>query len=81
LSDIKRRAHEARELLENAVFQAVLDEIRQGAVDLFMNANSGIDVLSQAHERVRAIETVLAAIQARIDAETVEDNRKAQHRE
>jgi len=81
MSEIKQRANEARELLENPVFQAVLGEVKQEAVDLFMNANSCIDVISRAQEKVRAVETVLAVIQARIDAETVEDKRKAQHRE
>jgi hypothetical protein len=81
MSEIKRRANEARELKEHHIFRAICAEIQEAAVDLFMNVNSDINTITQAHEKVRAISTFLDAIQARIDAETFEDKQKAQHRE
>lgn len=81
MSEIKHRANEARELGDNPIFKAVLQEVLDDAVNLFMNANSCIDIITEAHERVRAVETIRAVLRARIDAETVEDKKKAQHRE
>lgn len=71
--EVKRRAQEARELLENEIFSQVMAEIRDDAVKLFLNANSGIDVLERAHEKVRAIEIVQKALQSRLDEEKREE--------
>ena len=81
MDKIKARANEARDLQSHHVFIAVMGEITDAAVALFCDANSGIEAISQAHEKVRAVQLVRDALQARIDAEIVEDHRKAQHRD
>jgi hypothetical protein len=48
-------------------------------VQLFLNPASDITAIARAHEAVRAVETFIAAIQTRIDAEKVAD-KKAQDR-
>ncbi len=72
MSLIKQRASEARSLLADHVFQAVIGEIRDDAVGVFLNAACDINRVAAAHESVRAVQLILDAIQARLDAEIVE---------
>lgn len=72
MSEIKRKASEARSLLTDHVFQAVVGEIRDDAVGVFLDSTCDMNRLAAAHERVRAVQTILDALQARIDAEAVE---------
>jgi len=75
MSQIKQRAAEARALLANEALLSVLSEIKDDATAVFLNPFSGIEEIARAHEGVRAVETVLAALNARIDAQTVEDKK------
>ncbi len=77
--DVHQRAIQARQLAEYEPFRAIADEIREDAVQLFLNPASDITAIARAHEAVRAVETFIAAIQTRIDAEKVAD-KKAQDR-
>jgi hypothetical protein len=77
--DIRQRATQARHLEGYEPFTAICDEIRNDAVQLFLNPASDITAIARAHEAVRAVETFIAAIQTRIDAEKVAD-KKAQDR-
>ncbi|CAB5222822.1 hypothetical protein UFOVP373_34 [uncultured Caudovirales phage] len=72
MSLIKQRASEARSLLADHVFQAVIGEIRDDAVGVFLNAACDINRVAAAHENVRAVQLILDALQARLDAEIVE---------
>lgn len=72
MSEIKRRASEARVLLADHVFQSVIGEIRDEAVGLFLDASCDINRLAAAHESVRAVQIILDALQSRIDAEAVQ---------
>ena len=71
--DIRQRAIQARQLADYEPFIAICDEIRSEAVQLFMNPASDITAIARAHEAVRAVETFIATIQTRIDAEKVAD--------
>jgi len=77
--DVYQRAIQARQLEGYEPFKAICDEIRDDAVQLFLNPASDINAIARAHEAIRALETFMAAIQARIDAEKVAD-KKAQDR-
>jgi hypothetical protein len=77
--DIRQRATQARQLADYEPFKAIADEIRDDAVQLFLNPASDINAIARAHEAIRAVETFIAAIQTRIDAEKVAD-KKAQDR-
>ena len=77
--DIRQRATQARQLVDYEPFKAIADEIRDDAVQLFLNPASDINAIARAHEAIRAVETFIAAIQTRIDAEKVAD-KKAQDR-
>jgi hypothetical protein len=77
--DIRQRAIQARQLAGYEPFKAIADEIRDDAVQLFLNPASDISAIARAHEAIRAVETFIAAIQTRIDAEKVAD-KKAQDR-
>lgn len=79
MSIATQRAAEARTLLGNHVFQAVLGEIRADASAIFLNAASSPEAVAAAHDRVRAAQTILDAIQTRLDAETIEQ-KKGRHR-
>lgn len=72
MSEIKRKASEARVLLADHVFQSVIGEIRNEAVGLFLDASCDINRLTAAHEHVRAVQIILDALQSRIDAEAVQ---------
>lgn len=71
MSDIRQRAIEARQLAEYEPFKAIVEEVRQNAVGLFLNGSSAITEITRAHEAIRAIDMFMAAIQTRIDAEKV----------
>jgi hypothetical protein len=77
--DVHQRAIQARQLDGYEPFREICNEIRTSAVDLFLNPASDINAIAGAHEAIRAVETFMAAIQTRIDAEKVAD-KKAQHR-
>lgn len=79
MSLVKQRAGEARRLLADEVFQSVIREIRDDATTFFLNANCDMDEIADAHMRVRATQIILDALQARLDAEAVQ-NKKDQHR-
>ena len=76
MSKIKERAAEARQLLANESLLAVLSEIQDEATQVFLDPFSPIEKIARAHEGVRAVATVFAALQARIDAQAVEDKQK-----
>lgn len=76
MSTIKQRAAEARALLANEALLAVLSEIRDDAASVFLNPFSTGEEIARAHEGVRAVATVFAALQTRIDAQSVEDKQK-----
>ncbi len=75
MSKIKQRAAEARALLANEALLAVLSEIRDDAASVFLNPFSTAEEIARAHEGVRAVATVFAALQQRIDAQAVEDKK------
>jgi hypothetical protein len=72
LSLIKQRASEAKTLLADHVFKAVISEIRDDAVGVFLDATCDITRITAAHASVRAVQVILDALQARLDAEAVE---------
>jgi len=77
--DVRQRATQARQLEGYEPFKEICAEIREEAVQLFLNPASDIDSIARAHEAVRAVETFMATIQTHIDAEKVAD-KKAQYR-
>jgi hypothetical protein len=72
LTLIKQRASEAKALLADHVFKAVIGEIRDDAVGVFLDATCDITRVAAAHASVRAVQVILDALQARLDAEAVE---------
>ena len=80
MTAIKTKAMEAIALQENPAFCAILQEIEESAVALFINAQSDMVALSAAHEKIRAVQLVRDALTARIDAAKVEDHRKDRDR-
>ena len=79
MSLVKQRAGEARRLMADEVFQAVIQEIRDDATAFFLNADCDITELANAHMRVRATQIILDALHARLDDEALQD-KKDQHR-
>ena len=72
MSLIEQRASEAKTLLADHVFKAVIGEIRDDAVGVFLDATCDITRIAAAHASVRAVQVILDALQARLDAEAVE---------
>lgn len=79
MRDVYQRAIQARQLANYEPFKDIAAEIQDEAVKLFSDPSSGIDEIARAHEAIRAVDRFMAAIKARIDAETIAD-RKVQHR-
>jgi hypothetical protein len=50
----------------------VIGEIRDDAVGVFLDATCDITRIAAAHASVRAVQVILDALQARLDAEAVE---------
>ena len=82
MSKASERASAARNLLNNTTFREVMDAIRHDAIGIFSNANTSMEAIAAAHERVRAVQTVLDELDTRIADQLVEDkrNKKDQHR-
>lgn len=80
MSNEFERAEAAKELQENPTFIEVIGEIRQGAVDTFTNPNSTPEMITAAHDKIKAIETVLNALQARITEQAFKAKREKQDR-
>jgi hypothetical protein len=72
---VKQQALEARELLNNPAFQSLMEEIRSDAVGVFLDASCDITRITSAHDNVRAVQTIFDALQARLDAEAIEDKK------
>ena len=79
MSQISQRALEARGLLTTPAFQEIIGEIREEATRVFLDVNCDITAREAAHEKVRAVQTILDVIQSRIVAESIEKKRN-QHR-
>lgn len=79
MTDVRRRAAEARALLDDPAFQDVCNEIREDAKRDFLASGGDPDQMAAAHERVRAVETFEASLQARIAEQAMLDKRE-QHR-
>jgi hypothetical protein len=77
---IQTRAREAKDLQENPVFCAILQEITDSALLLFANAQSDMVAISAAHEKIRAVQLIRDALTARIDAAKFEDHKKDRDR-
>lgn len=77
MSDIERRAVEARTLLsEQSALPAVLEEIRQEAVAAFLSSGGDPERMAAAFDKVRAVETLRHALRQRENALTVEEHQK-----
>lgn len=79
MSKIVERAAQARSLRVDEAFKAICDEIRADAASVFLEAHSSPEAIAAAHDRVRAVQVFLDAIQARLDAEAI-DQKRNQHR-
>ena len=74
---IRRRAEEAARLLADEGLQAVLTEIEEGAHRAFLASRGDPEALTAAFRKVEAVQTLRAALQARLDAALFADNREA----
>jgi hypothetical protein len=79
MSSVADRAAQAQRLLQDEAFLSLIEEIRTSATEVFLDANCDIDRISKAHEQVRATQTILDALQERINAKLVKD-KKDRHR-
>lgn len=79
MSEIDIRADVARRLMADEGLAAVLKEISDAAVAVFLNASSTDEAVMSAREGVRAVETIRNALQARITEQTIAVKR-GQHR-
>lgn len=79
VADAYIRAAAARALIEDPAFTEVINEIRDDAVSAFLKTSATPADLEAAHQKVRAIETIMAALQSRLNDEAVQQ-RKDHHR-
>ncbi len=77
---IEQRASEARRLLADDGLLSVFNDIRSDAASVFLRPSATPDEISAAHEKVRAVEFIQNALQARITEETFEQRKGNQHR-
>lgn len=76
IHETRRRAAQARRLKEDADLKAVLAEIVEEAKAAFLASRGDPDALTAAYRKAEAVQTLLDALQASIDAQTFEDNRE-----
>ena len=75
---VTQRALVAKRLLDDEGLQSVFDDIRNGATATFLSASASMAEIEAAHERVRAVQVVLDAIEDRLTDKAIEEKR--QHR-
>lgn len=80
MSDVNDRAAKAAFLLRDETFRSVIDEIQELAVAVFTNPAADNTALAQAHEKIRAVHTILDALQARVNAKVIKDKKEGLHR-
>jgi hypothetical protein len=80
--DTERRAAEARALLDDPCLTAVLSEIEDEAKALFLASGGDPGRLTAAFEKVRAVQTLRAALKSRLldHGLAVKREQKRQHR-
>ena len=81
MSEVTEKAARAKQLLNDPVFTEVVAEIRDNASMLFLNPTSSIDVITEAHERIRMVQLFLDVLEGRIAAEALENKRKGRDRQ
>lgn len=80
MSRISQMAIQAKRLMEDEAFISVIEEIKNDAKGVFLNANSAIDEIVAAHEKIKAAQYVLDTLAARITAWEIETKRQDRHR-
>lgn len=78
---IKERAAVARRLATDEGLLSIAKDIRDAAAAVFLNPSASLADIEAAHRKVQAVSTIFDALQARIDAESIEDKREKQHRD
>jgi hypothetical protein len=79
--DKQQRALEAKELLDNEPLQRLFAEIREDAQTAFLKSGGNPDQMTAAFQKVRAVETILAELNNRVNGFAYEEKRKEQQRE
>lgn len=80
MSDRRQRANDAERLMRDETFLDVLDSIRAQSLGVFNNPKSDIDAIRDAHEGIRAVETVLSEVRSRIYGGKAQDKKEGRHR-
>jgi len=78
--DVVRRGLAAERLLADETFLDVVATIRADATGVFSNAKSGIDDIAEAHEAIRAVETILDEVRGRISTAQIQEKSEGRHR-
>lgn len=79
MSSTYEKAEAASELQKNPTFVGVIGEIRQGAINTFVDPNATPEMITAAHDKIKAIETVLNALQARITEQAFKAKKEKQN--
>ena len=74
------RASAAQRLLDNPDLTEVLAEIRDTAVAVFLSGTVDTTSMARAHDDIRAINTIAAALQARLTEKAIADKAERRHR-
>ncbi len=74
------RAEEARRLLADEGLLSVFQDIRDDAASVFLSPSASPEQIAAAHEKVRAVDFIRSALQARITEEAFEQRKGNQDR-
>lgn len=80
MSEIDDQAAKAQALQENGAFIGLLNQIEADAIGVFVNGSAAPDMLSAAHDKIKAIAVIRTALQKQIDNKRFADKTKEQHR-
>ena len=79
--DIEKRAERARGLLSDDLLSSAISEIERSALDRLTNCDpADAPGLQEAAHELRAVKSVVAALQAHIDSFAIQQ-KKGRHRE
>lgn len=79
--NIDEKASRAKRLRDDEAFQGLISEVRNDAIAKFVNSGAAdAEAREEAHALLRALSKIEGTLAAAIDAKTLADKKKGQHR-
>lgn len=76
MTDVKKKAAKARQLLADDTFTEVMAEVREDCVAVFLDAASSSEAREEAHAKVRALQMIEDHLHSAVADEKMFDRKR-----